>query len=82
MAQCDVLPRKCSEWVIAARIALIMVSGSVSDERAFPTMNFLKNDPCNRLNTNLEACLLVYMQDLFTTVTFPYEQLQEWLKAL
>jgi hypothetical protein len=26
----------------------------------------------NRLDTNSEACLLVYMQDLFTTATFSY----------
>jgi hypothetical protein len=47
-----------------------MVSGSVSDKRAFSAMNFIKNDLRNRLDTNLEACLHVYMQDLFTTATF------------
>jgi hypothetical protein len=54
-----------------------MVSGSVSDERTFSAMNFIKNDLCNRLDTNLEACLLVYMQNLLATATFPYEQLQQ-----
>jgi hypothetical protein len=54
-----------------------MVSGSVLDERAFSAMNFIKNDLCNRPDTNVEACLLVYMQDLLATATFPYEQLQQ-----
>jgi hypothetical protein len=35
-----------------------------------------------RLDTNLEACLLVYMQDLLTTATFPYGKLQEKLKSM
>jgi hypothetical protein len=36
----------------------------------------------NRLDTNLEACLPVYMQDLFTTATFSYGELQERLKSM
>jgi hypothetical protein len=36
----------------------------------------------NRLDTCLEACLLLYMQDLFTTATFPYGELQEGLKSM
>jgi hypothetical protein len=36
----------------------------------------------NRLDTNLEACLLVYMQDLFTTATFAYGELQERLMSM
>jgi hypothetical protein len=59
-----------------------MVSGSVSDERAFSAMNFIKNDLRNRLDTNLEACLLVYMQNLFITAIFPYGELQERLKSM
>jgi hypothetical protein len=55
-------------------------------------MNFIKNDLCNRLDTNLEACLLVFVQDhaqtrgeqidLFTTATFTYGELQERLKSM
>jgi hypothetical protein len=71
-----------SEWIIVTKMALAMVSGSVSDERTFSAMNCIKNDLRNRLDTNLEAWLLVYMQDLFTTATFPYEQLQEKLKSM
>jgi hypothetical protein len=82
MAQFDIIPRKCSEWIIVAKLALTMVSGSVSDGRAFSAMNSTKNDLRNRLDTNLEACLLVYMQDLFTTATFPYGELQESLKSM
>jgi hypothetical protein len=55
MAQFDIIPMKCSEWIIVTKMALAMVSGSVSDERAFAAMYFIKNDLRNRLDTNLEA---------------------------
>jgi hypothetical protein len=35
----------------------------------------------NRLDTNLEACLLEYVQDLFITATFFYEEAQDMLKS-
>jgi hypothetical protein len=44
MGQFDMIPRKCSEWITVARIALTKVRGSVSDERAFSSLNFMKND--------------------------------------
>jgi hypothetical protein len=40
MAQFDIIRKKCSEWIIVTKMALAMVSGSVSDERAFSAMNF------------------------------------------
>jgi hypothetical protein len=43
---------------IVAKKALAMVSGSLSDERAFSAMKFIKNDLLYGLDTNLEACLL------------------------
>lgn len=72
----------CSEWVIAANIVLTMISGSVADERAFSAMKFIKNDLRNRLDVNLEACLLAYMQNFFTTGNFPYAELGKVLKEL
>lgn len=46
-----------------AKIALAMLRGSFADEREFCVLNFIKNDLRNRLDTNLEACLLTYLQD-------------------
>jgi hypothetical protein len=54
-AQFDIIPRKSSEWIIVTKMGLAMVSGSVSDERAFSVMKFRKNDLSNGLDTNLEA---------------------------
>jgi hypothetical protein len=82
MSSFEVIPQKCSEWIKVAKIALTMVSGSVADERAFSAMNFIKNDLRNRLDTNLEACLLTYMQDMFTTATFPYAKLSEMMGSV
>jgi hypothetical protein len=59
MAQFDIIPRKCSGWIIVTKMTLAMVRSSVSDDRVFPAMNFINNDLRNGLNTNLEACLLV-----------------------
>jgi hypothetical protein len=71
-----------SRSMAVAEVAFTMVSGSVADERAFSAMNFIKKYLRNRLDTNLEACLLVHMQDMFTTAIFPCEHLQERLKSM
>lgn len=60
-----------------AKIALTMVSGSAADERAFSTMNFIKNYLRNRLDTKLEAHLLTCMQDMYSTAKFPYAELEK-----
>ena len=77
----QVIRQTCSEWLVVASIALMMVSGSVADERAFSAMNFIKNVLRNRLHVNLEACVMMYAQDMLTTASFPYEELDKALAA-
>ena len=76
MSQFETLKRVVPEWFRAAEIALTVVSGSVADERVFSAMNFIKSDVRHRLDANLEACVQVYTQDLFTLSTFPFEKLR------
>jgi hypothetical protein len=42
-----------SEFIKIAEIAIVMVLGSVQDERTFSTVTFAKNKLRNRLTTNL-----------------------------
>jgi hypothetical protein len=55
MAQFVIIVSMCAEWIIVAKIASTMVSGGITDERAFSALNCISNDLYNRLDTNLEA---------------------------
>ena len=44
-------------------------------------MNFIKNLLRNRLDVNLEACVMMYAQNMFTTAYFLYEELEKALAA-
>jgi hypothetical protein len=66
-------------WFKVAEIALVMVPGSVEDERRISAVNFLKSNVRNRLSKHLGACLRLFSQELFTGSSFPYAKaLQEW----
>jgi hypothetical protein len=48
-----------SEWMKLAELALVMVPGSVKDERVFSEMDYIKDARRNRLqNPHLSACEL------------------------
>ncbi|NCB23801.1 MAG: hypothetical protein EOM56_13415, partial [Deltaproteobacteria bacterium] len=69
-----------SEWVAFAKLAIVMVPGSVEEERVFSAMNFLKNQTRNSLDTHLEDAVRVFTQALYTVHTFPYSQAyKHWL---
>lgn len=61
-----------SEFEKLAEIAMVMVGGSVQDERAFSHMNYLKNKLRNRLNAHLELCMRLYAQPFYTLQNFPF----------
>ena len=67
-----------SEFIKVGEIALTMVGGSVEDERAFSAMSFLKNTLRNRLDTHLEVCMRLKMQDHYTVSDFPYHAAYNW----
>ena len=60
------------EWTAAAELVIVMVPGSVEEERLFSVMNFLKDDTRNRLSLHLEAAVRIFSQQQYTTATFPY----------
>ena len=73
----------CSEYLVLAELALVMVPGSVEDERLFSAMNFMKNDLRNKLkNPHLTAEVRLFFSRQFTVETFPYmEALKAWRAA-
>ena len=73
----------CSEYLVLAELAFVMVPGSVEDERLFSAMNFIKNELRNRLkNPHLTAAVRLFFSRQFTVKTFPYmEALKAWRAA-
>jgi hypothetical protein len=62
-----------SEYLIVAEMAVVMVLGSVQDERTFSTVSFMKSKLCNRLTTNLPLVCAFKNQNFFTLDTFPFD---------
>lgn len=54
------LANKLSEFIVLAKLALLIPIGSIENEREFSKVSFIKNDRRNRLQpTHLEACMLI-----------------------
>jgi hypothetical protein len=62
-----------SEYIKVIEVALVMVLGSVQDEKTFSQISFMKNKLRNRLTTNLSLTVGFKSQDFFTIETFPYD---------
>ena len=61
---------------------MVMVAGSVEDERGFSAMNFLKSADRNRLDKHLELCMRLKLQKIFTLETFPSSEAYDVWKGL
>jgi hypothetical protein len=66
------LRHSLSEYIKVAELAVVMVLGSVQDERTFSTLTFMKNKLRNRLTTHLELVVGMKMQNFYTLDNFPY----------
>jgi len=51
----------------------LVVLGSVEDERTFFTVIFMKSKLRNRLTTNLDLVVRMYVHDFFTLQTFSFQ---------
>jgi hypothetical protein len=67
------LRHSLSEWLIVAEIAIVMVLGSVEDERTFSTVSFMKNRLRNRLSSNLGLVVGFKSKKFFDIESFPYD---------
>lgn len=63
-------------YIKLAQIALVMVGGSVQDERAFSNLTFIKNDLRSCLSEeHLNACMLLFAtKNEFSLAGFPYRE--------
>jgi hypothetical protein len=72
-----------TEWLKVAEIALVMVPGSVEDERLFSIMNLIKNELRNRLKNPLLTDLVrLFASKRWKLSDFPFEKaIEEWEKT-
>lgn len=61
-----------SEYMKIAELVVVMVLGSVEDERTFSTLSFMKNKLQNRLSTHLPTVVAMHVQPFYTINNFAY----------
>jgi hypothetical protein len=66
-----------SEFIIIIEIAVVMVLGSMEDERSFSTVSFMKSKLRNRLTNNLGLVVAFKSQRFFDLGSFPYNTAYE-----
>jgi hypothetical protein len=71
------LRHSLNEYIKVAEIAIVMVLGSVQDERTFSMLMFMKNKLRNRLTTNLAMVVGMKSQSFFILNDFPYDTAYE-----
>ena len=71
------------EWVKVAELVMVLVPGSVEDERMFSTLKYICNPQRNRLQAqHLTCCARGFKSSAFGVESFPYpEAILEWLSA-
>jgi hypothetical protein len=63
--------RKLNEYMKVIEIAMVMVLGSVENERTFINLTFMKNKLCNQLTTHLDLCVHMFTQNFYIVTNFP-----------
>ena len=71
------------EWVKVAELVMVMVPGSVEDERMISTFKYIRNPQRNRLHAqHLTSCARVFKSSAFSVESLTYLQaILEWLSA-
>ncbi len=60
-------------------LVIVMVLGSVEDDRTISTLTFMKSKLRSQLTTHLDLVVRMYAQDFFTLQSFPfYTIITEW----
>ncbi len=66
MVNNQILKLKMFELFKLVELIIVMVLGSVEDERTFSTLTFMKSKLRNQLTTHLDLVVRMYAQDFFT----------------
>jgi hypothetical protein len=72
MANNQILKLKMYEYFRLVELAIVMVLGSVEDERTFFTFIFMKSKLKNQLTNHFDLVMKMYTQDFFTLQSFPF----------
>jgi hypothetical protein len=67
------LVQKLNEYMKVVKIAMVMVLGSVDDERTFSNLAFMKSKLHNYLTTHLDLCVHMFTHNIYTVTNFPYD---------
>ncbi len=69
------------EYLKLVELAIVMVLGSVKDEKTFSIVNFMKSKLCNYLTFHLDLVIVMHAQNFYELETFPFYIItQEWTK--
>ncbi len=64
----EALEPRIRTFIKLAKLAFVLVGGSVQDERAFSDLNYIKDPKRNGLaDESLDACMRVYSHELGTS---------------
>ena len=74
---------RCAEWMKLAELVLVMVPGSVEDERMFSALKFLKSPQRSSLKEkHINVCARGCKSNEFELMSFPYpDAVGRWLDA-
>jgi hypothetical protein len=76
-----VLAQKLLEFLKLVQIAIVMVVGSVEDEKTLSIVRFMKSKLGNCLTTHLDLVVQMYAQKFYKLETSPfYTIIKEWGK--
>jgi hypothetical protein len=67
------LVQKLNEYMKVAKIVMVMVLGSMEDERTFNNLAFMKSKLHKRLTTHLDLCVRMFTQFIYIVTNFPYD---------
>jgi hypothetical protein len=73
---------RIGEFKKIAEILVDMVAGSDEDERLFSAMSFVLTKHRCSLRENLEKCVRLMTQELFSIDTFPWGAAMEWRSGM
>ena len=71
------LKHSLSDFIKVTWIAIVMVLGSIQDERTFNMLTFMKNKLHNQLTTDLAMVVGMESQSFFTLNDFSYDATYE-----
>jgi hypothetical protein len=83
LTKSPILAAMISEFIKLGELVLVMVPGSVEEERTFSTMGFIKNELRNRLGEeHLNSAVSMFSQKHFSLQSFPFDRaVAEWRLA-